>query len=129
MGRLTTDQRILVHQVHPLKLAFDISASVISNTLLWKHQLVAGLALRYLLPVAGSAVVMSFVDVDQLAQTAAGRYVLTHMPPLMVALRLAGDTLMAIGAWRRRPAFIALGVLVVLVGWSHGLLPRGGRQS
>jgi hypothetical protein len=27
-------EAILVHQVHPVKLAFDISASVISNVLL-----------------------------------------------------------------------------------------------
>jgi hypothetical protein len=33
---------ILVHQVHPVKLAFDISASVISNLLLWRHTLAAG---------------------------------------------------------------------------------------
>ena len=33
---------ILVHQVHPVKLAFDIGASVVSNVLLWHHRLGAG---------------------------------------------------------------------------------------
>lgn len=35
--RLTHEQRVLVHQVHPAKLAVDISASVVSNVLPWKH--------------------------------------------------------------------------------------------
>jgi hypothetical protein len=42
---------ILIHQVHPVKLAFDIGASVVSNFLLWRHRLGAGLVSRYLLPV------------------------------------------------------------------------------
>jgi hypothetical protein len=42
----------------------------------------------------------------------------------MVAIRLAGDTVTVIGAWQRRPVYLALGVLEV-IGWSHGLLTRG----
>ena len=101
--------------------AADISASVVSNALLWKHHLVAGLVVRYLVPVVGSALVLRFVDVDRLAQTSAGRYVLAHMPPVMIAVRVAGDTLMAIGAWRRRPDYLVSGVVLVAIGWSHGL--------
>jgi hypothetical protein len=33
---------ILIHQVHPVKLAFDLSASAVSNVLLWRHRLSAG---------------------------------------------------------------------------------------
>jgi hypothetical protein len=35
-------ESILLHQVHPVKLAFDISASIVSNALLWQHRLTAG---------------------------------------------------------------------------------------
>ena len=122
--RLSRDQRILVHQVYPLKLAFDIGGSLVSLVLLWQHRLVSGLVVHYLAPVIGSAIVLRIVDVDQLAETPAGRYVLQHMPPPMVALRLAGDTLMEVAAWRRQPEYIVLGVLVVLLGWSHGLLVK-----
>ena len=112
---------ILIHQVHPVKLAFDISASAVSNVLLWQHRLGAGLASRYLLPVVGSAAVLRFADLDRLRHTPRGRYVLDHMPPASTALRLGGDTLMAIGAWRRKPSWMLAGALTVAAGWSHGL--------
>lgn len=116
------DDRVLLHQVHPLKLAADISASVISNTLLWQHRLLAGIVTRYALPVAGSAIVLSFADVERLRETAAGRYVLAHMPPSAVAVRLAGDVVMAVASWKRRPLVIAFGLLLVAAGWSQGLI-------
>ncbi len=112
---------ILVHQVHPVKLAFDISASAVSNVLLWQHRLGAGLVSRYLLPVMGSALVMGFADLDKLRDTRRGRYVLQHMPPASTALRLGGDTLMAVGAWRRKPSWLLAGALTVVAGWSHGV--------
>lgn len=113
---------ILVHQVHPVKLAFDVSASLISNAMLWQHNLRAGLLSRYLVPVIGSALVIRFADLGRLRYTARGRYVLEHMPPGSTALRLGGDTVMAIGAWRRKPSLMLAGALLVAAGWSHGLV-------
>ncbi len=120
MGRGDYSEAILVHQVHPVKLAFDVSASVVSNVLLWRHRLGAGLISRYLLPVAGSVLGLGFADVDRLHDTPRGRYVLEHMPPASTALRLGGDTLMAVGAWRRKPSWLVAGALIVAAGWSHG---------
>jgi hypothetical protein len=104
-----------------VKLAFDISASALSNALLWQHRLGAGLISRYLLPVTGSALVLRFADLEALRSTARGRYVLEHMPPASTALRLGGDTVMAVGAWRRKPSWLLAGALIVAAGWSHGL--------
>jgi hypothetical protein len=60
----------------------------------------AGLLVRYLPPVAASALVLAYADLNRLRQTAAGRYVLHHMPDGAVAVRFAGDTLMpAAGCW------------------------------
>jgi hypothetical protein len=114
-------ESILLHQVHPVKLAFDISASVVSNALLWQHRLAAGIVSRYLLPVLGSALVLRFADLQSLRATPRGRYVLEHMPPASTALRLGGDTLMAVGAWRRKPSWMLAGALIVAAGWSHGV--------
>ncbi len=116
------DDRILLHQVHPLKLVADISASLISNVLLWQHRPVAGIVTRYALPVVGSAIVLSSADVEPLRDTAAGRYVLANMSPGAMAVRLAGDIVMGVGSWYRRRPVIALGLLVVAAGWSEGLL-------
>ncbi len=116
------DDRILLHQVHPLKLAADILASLISNALLWQHRPVAGIVTRYALPVVGSAIVLLTADAERLRGTAAGRYVLANMSPGAMAVRLAGDVVMAVGSWSRRPPLIALGLLIVAAGWSQGLV-------
>ena len=113
---------ILIHQVHPLKLAADISASVVSNILLWQHRLGPALLARYLPPIVGSALVIRFGDMDALRQTRRAGYVREHMPPASTAIRLAGDVVMGIGSWRRRPSWIAAGALIVGAGWSHGLV-------
>ncbi len=115
-------ETVLLHQVHPVKLAADISASIISNALLWRHNLRAGLLSRYLLPIAGSALVLSFADVSRLRSRPEGRYVLTHMTPTATAVRLAGDVVMAGGAWYRRPAWMLTGLLIVGAGWSRGVV-------
>src|SRR5437879_13579364 len=96
---LTRDQRVLVHQVHPAKLAVDIGTSVLSNALLWRHRLVAGLFLRYATPVIGSALVHRFHDLAVMSRSRAGQDVLEHMPPATVALRLACETLLYARVW------------------------------
>ena len=119
--------RLTAHQVHAAKLSADVSAAVVSTALLWRGRILPGLLARYLLPLAGSALVLSRGDVAAVTQTRRGRYVLQHMPPSMQALRLAGDTVMAIGAGRRQPGLLAVGAVIVIVGWSHGPLASFGR--
>jgi hypothetical protein len=114
--------KILIHQVHPLKLAADISASVVSNFLLWQHRLGPALVARYVPPIVGSALVIRFGDMDALRHTRRARYVREHMPPASTTIRLLGDVVMAVGSWRRRPGWIVAGALVVAGAWSHGLV-------
>ncbi|MDQ6878296.1 MAG: hypothetical protein M3082_11540 [Candidatus Dormibacteraeota bacterium] len=116
-------ETLLVHQVHPLKLGVDASASVLSNILLWQHRLGPALFARFLPPVVGSALVINLADLETLKRSPRGRYVLEHMPPEATAIRMGGDLVMALGSWRRRPSWIAAGALLVAAGWSHGLLP------
>lgn len=89
--------RMLVHQVHPAKIGADVTAAAMSNILLWKARPKAALVVRVLLPVAGSAAVLGLADLDALAKTRRGQYVLTHMPPSAQAVRLAGDALTGLG--------------------------------
>jgi hypothetical protein len=113
----------LIHQVHPAKIGADVTASVLSNVLLWKARPGAALAVRLVLPLAGSVAVLGLADLDALARTRRGKYVLVHMPPSAQAVRLAGDALMGIGARRRSPALVLAGAAVVAAGWSHALWP------
>jgi hypothetical protein len=118
---------LLVHQVHPGKLAADITASVVSSTLLWRGQLACGLVVHYLVPPLGSGLVLAHADLARLAGTRRGRYVSEHMPASMQALRLTGDLVMTVGAARRQPTLVGLGLVIVLAGWSHPLLGRVAR--
>lgn len=122
IGRLTTEDA-LVHQVHPVKLSADIAAAVVSTAFLWRRRLLAGLMIRYVPPMIASALVLAFADLDRLRYTAAGAYAVRHMPDGAVAIRFAGDTLMAAASWRRSRLGLALGAAAVAAGWSHGLLP------
>jgi hypothetical protein len=121
-------ERVLVHQVHPAKLAADITASVVSNTLLWRRRPWAAAVTRFAPAVAGSVAVLRLADLDALARTRRGRYVLVHMPPSAQAVRAAGDAVMATGAWRRSWPLMVAGALVVVAGWSHALWP-GARPA
>lgn len=114
----------LLHQVHPAKMSADMTASLISDLLLWRERPVAALALRCAVPIASSAAVLGLADLDALSRTRRGRYVLAHMPPAAQAARLAGDAIMGIGAYRRSPALVISGAALVVLGWSHALWPH-----
>jgi len=118
----------LIHQVHPAKLGADITAAVVSNVLLWRERPGAAVVVRVAVPVAGSAAVLGLADLDWLTRTRRGRYVLTHMPPSAQAVRLAGDLLMGLGAYRRSAPLLMAGVVVIGIGWSHALWPSVRQQ-
>jgi hypothetical protein len=63
-------------------------------------------------------------DLSRIRRTRRGRYVLEHMPPSAQAVRLLGQTIAWHAAYRHRPMGIVLGHVIVVVGWSHGLLSR-----
>jgi hypothetical protein len=113
---------VVLHQVHPVKLGFDITASVVSNILLWRQCPRAGLAVRLGLPLVGSAAVLRWGDMNALRHRRRGRYVLENMTPAAQAVRLGGDALMAHGAWRRNGPMILSGMIIIAAGWSRGLL-------
>ena len=123
MTSMRLADKAVVHQVHPAKIGADLTASVISNALLWNGRPKAAIAARVLLPVAGSLAVLSLADLDALATTWPGRYALAHMPPSAQATRLAGDALMGVGAHRRSVALIIAGAIVIAAGWSHAAWP------
>lgn len=129
MAGMTLADKVLVHQVHPAKIGVDAAGSVISYLLLWKAQPRAAIAARTLLPVLGSLAVLSLADLDALAQTRRGRYVLAHMPPSAQAVRLAGDAVMGVGARRHSVLLLVAGAAVVAVGWSHAVWPRMPGQA
>jgi hypothetical protein len=113
---------LLLHQVHWTKLTADGTASIVSLVLIWTGHRVVGLIVHFVIPAVASAVLLR-TDTNPLRSTRRGRYVLEHMPPVAQAVRLAGDAVMTVGAWRRSGFLIIAGLLIVIAGWSHGLIP------
>jgi hypothetical protein len=62
---LTRQERYLVHQVHPAKLATDIGAAAVSTVLFWRHRLVLGL-LVFLVPAPVASVLVLRGDLSAL---------------------------------------------------------------
>jgi hypothetical protein len=87
---------LLLLQAHPAKLAADITAELASCVLLRRRKPAAGLLVRLVPPAVVSALLLRG-DLEPLAQTARGRYVLAHMPPSAQAVRAVGDVLSAWG--------------------------------
>ena len=110
----------LLHQVHPAKLATDVTAGVVSGWLMW-HRRVPAALLAAFVPAAVASAVLMRRDLSGLRQTRRGRYVLAHMPPSAQAVRLAGQLVAWRSAYRHRPWGIVAGHLVVVAGWSYGL--------
>lgn len=119
---MTPQEKILYHQIHPVKLCTDISAEVVSLYLFWQHRLIAGLAVMFIPPVIVSALIIRLANLEPYKQSAFGRYVRVYMTPLVVAVRLLGTVVTHIGAWYRIPALIPVGLIIVLVGWLRGIL-------
>ena len=114
---------LVLHQVHWMKLGADVGASIVSLTLIWTGRRNLGLLLHFLIPVIASAALLR-ADTSRLRSTRRGRYVLEHMPAAAQAVRLAGDALMTVGAWRRCGPLIVAGAVIVIAGWSQGLFVR-----
>src|SRR5690348_4860117 len=114
----------LLHQVHGVKLATDLSADVVSTWLMWRHRPRAAVLTAHAAAVVASVVLLRR-DVSHLGATRRGRYVLAHMPPAAAGVRYLGQLVVWRAAYRRRPLGIVLGHLLVVAGWSHGLLFRG----
>ena len=100
------------HQIHPAKLATDLTAELVSVALIWQRRYVLGLVAHLVPPIVASAVLTRrTADLERLRDTRAGRHVRSEMTPPIVALRVIGDVLTVVGAWRHRPAVIAEGAL------------------
>lgn len=119
---MNLEDRALYHQIHPAKLAADWLTTPIALLFFWRHRLLPGLLATFAPPLVASVIVIRFVDLAPYERSRGGRYIRRHMTPAMMAVRLAGAAIMAVAAWLHRPVGLLVGLLVVLVGWSRGLL-------
>jgi hypothetical protein len=113
-------EKALYHQIHPAKLATDILSEPVSLYFFWRHSLGLGLATHFLPPIAASALVIAFIDLEPLKASRLGHYIGKHMTRSVEGARLAGDLVMVAGAWLRLWPLIAVGLAVVAAAWLSG---------
>jgi hypothetical protein len=121
---MTLQEKILYHQIHPLKLAADIGSEPVSLYLFWRHNLFLGLATHFVPPIAASLWLIARADLEAYKNSAGGAFLRRHMTRTVEAIRLLGDLLMALGAWIRRPSIIAIGLAIVVLAWGSGFMRK-----
>lgn len=114
-------ERVLYHQIHPLKLLTDGSTAILAAVLFWRHSLVPGLLVGFGPPVAASAALLRWADFEPYRHSALGRYLRRFMTRSVEAARLAGLLPLWGGAWSHHPSIIAVGALWILTCWLSGL--------
>ncbi len=119
---MTPQEKSLYHQIHPVKLATDISAEILSLYLFWQRKLVVGLIVGVVPPMIVSFLLMRFANLEPYKQSSAGRYISVAMTPSAIMMRILGTIITHLGAWYRIPTLIPTGLGIVLAGWLKGLL-------
>jgi hypothetical protein len=109
-------------EIHPLKLATDISAAALGFYLLWQHALVLAVIVLIVPPVTVSTIIITWVPLARYRDSALGRYIDRYMTSAMRLVRFAGLVIAVIGAWYHIVMFIPVGIIIVLLGWLRGLL-------
>ncbi len=115
-------EKILYHQIHPLKLFVDIATALLSTLLLWNHRWILALLVGFLPSLATSALMVLLMDFEKQKRSAFGRYISRFMNGRLEAFRLLGYALMLGGAWYQSIVVIAIGVILILLAWTSGLL-------
>jgi hypothetical protein len=115
-------EKILYHQIHPLKLATDIGATFPFLGYLWLHQVVPALLWGFVPPILMSTMLILWSDnLESLKQSKFGRYINLSMTPLVQALRLLTLVPMAYGAWEHKASIVSLGIVLLILCWCYRL--------
>jgi hypothetical protein len=121
---INIQEKALYHQIHPVKLFTDISTSFMSLSLIWQHNLLAGLSIGIIPSILVSLAVIRFANLKKIKQSSFGRYVGRYMTNEMQAVRLFGQLVIWFGAWYHIVLAVVLGYLAILLGWTRGKLFR-----
>lgn len=114
-------ERVLYHQIHPLKLLTDVATAALATALLWRHHLLLALIVGFLPSLVISAVLLRWADLEPYRRSAAGRYIARFMTRRVELARLVGLLPLWGGAWIQRAAVIAFGIAWIGGCWLWGL--------
>ncbi len=122
---MNLEEKVLYHQIHPIKLATDWGTTPLALYFFWRRKLLPALLFTFAPPILASFILIRFFDLESYKHSRVGRYVNQYMTPATQAMRVVGAIVMTIGAWYHRAWLIPSGLILVLVAWLRGvILPR-----
>ena len=114
-------ERLLYHQIHPVKLATDVTTAAVGVALLWQHRLGLALLVGFVPSIVVSIFLVTWGNLEQYRSSAFGRYVGRFMTRRVELARFAGLLPFWGGAWLHQPVLIVFGALWIVGCWLRGL--------
>jgi len=114
-------ERVLYHQIHPVKLLTDVGTATASAVLFWHHALGAALLVGFVPSIAVSYSLIRWGNLEPYRYSAFGRYVQRFMTRRVEAARFGGLIPLWGGAWSHRLDVVSLGVVWIVGCWLWGL--------
>ncbi len=127
---MTFEEKSLYHQIHPLNLATDIIDTLPALYLCWQHELLWGLLVTFIPSIIASYLLIRYANLEPYKQSAFGQYIRRYMSRTIEAIRLLGLVVMMVGAWYQLLWLIALGLVIIVLGWLRGFIlpqPKGAQ--
>jgi hypothetical protein len=114
-------ERVLYHQIHPIKLLTDVGTATLAAVLFWHHALGAALVVGFVPSIAVSYSLIRWANLEPYRNSAFGRYVRRFMTRRVEAARFAGLIPLWGGAWTHRAAVVGVGALWIVGCWLWGV--------
>lgn len=113
-------ERVLYHQIHPLKLLTDVGTALVAAVLFWHHALGAALVVGFVPSIAVSYALIRWANLEPFRNSVFGRYVRRFMTRRVEGARFAGLLPLWGGAWIHRLGIVGLGALWIVGCWLWG---------
>jgi hypothetical protein len=111
-------EKVLYHQIHPAKLAADISGSLVSTYLMWRRRFAWAMLAAFVPAVVASVLVIRYADLEKRKRSPFGRYIRRYMNRRVEAWRFFGQVVVWGGAWYRMGWLLPIGWGIVIVAWA-----------
>src|SRR5262245_3601153 len=128
-GSMDLAEKVLYHQIHPAKLAADITSSFLSTYLLWRRRFGLAMLIAFAPAILASALVLRFADLERLKQSPFGRYIRQFMTRRIEAWRFAGQIVIWLGAWYHQFWLIPAGIAAIIAAWMSGRWHKSNRYT
>ena len=114
-------ERVLYHQIHPLKLLTDWATAFIAAALFWSHRPAEALVVGFVPSIVVTAALLRWADLEPYRASRFGECVSGFMTRRVEMARFAGLLPLWLGAWFHSPAAMVAGVAWIVGCWLWGL--------